>query len=328
MKNRLYFLIFSLFVSSLLYSQEKKSDINFSGKPFVKIFTNFHSSFTDDKIHNAFEIQRAYLGYAYKLNEKFSGKLTIDFGNPQNESNFMMTSFLKHAYIRYKAKKIDIRFGLIGRNQFSLQEKQWGRRYLFKSFQGAYNFGSSADLGIAAEYKLTDKINIDAAIENGEGYKKIEQDSVLKYCVGLTICPIKELKVRAYYDYMGEKKAQQTISFYTGYSKNKFKIAAEYNHQLNNKMKVDSSQSGYSLFASYKLNEKYRFFTRFDELKSVKIKNTKKSWNYDKEGEKIIIGLEFNPTKGVKISPNYQAWIYKNNQTTEHVVYISCEFKF
>ena len=48
-------------------------------------------------------------------------------------------------------------------------------------FQDEYKFGSSADLGIAASYKISDLITIDATVINGEGYKKVNKDDALRY---------------------------------------------------------------------------------------------------------------------------------------------------
>ena len=43
---------------------------------------------------------------------------------------------------------------MIGGKQFNDQEMIWGYRYLYKTLQDEYKFGSSADLGVNAEFKL------------------------------------------------------------------------------------------------------------------------------------------------------------------------------
>ncbi|MDA3781404.1 MAG: hypothetical protein PF487_14435 [Bacteroidales bacterium] len=325
MKKTLTTLLIILLINNV-YSQENQEEFTPKGKPFIKVFSNFHSSFEDQDIHNVFEIQRAYLGYAYKMSEKISGKVSFDVGNP-GVGKLKMTAYLKNAYFQYKNKHLTTKFGLIGLSQFKLQENQWGGRYFYKSLQDKHKFGYSADIGLFTSYKFNNKISIDATIANGDGYKSVETDSLLKYSVGVTISPIKGLDIRTYYDYIGNDDAQQSLSLYIGYSANKLKVGTEYNQQFNNQMTLDQDMQGLSFYGSYKL-EKVRFFGRFDYLSSVKINNATDPWNYGKDGKGIITGLEFSPIQGIKITPNYQAWIPANAVSIVNVAYLSCEIKF
>ena len=45
-------------------------------------------------------------------------------------------------------------------------EKSWGRRYIEKSAQDKYKWANSADLGVTADYKISDNLAIDAQILN------------------------------------------------------------------------------------------------------------------------------------------------------------------
>ncbi len=317
-----------LLIIGNLYAQEEKSDFKPSGKPFIKVFTNFHSKIIEDEAHNAFQIQRTYLGYAFKLHKKVSGKVTLDVADPVDGGKLKMTAFLKNAYLQYKGDKLTTKFGLIGLNQWNIQEKHWGGRYLYKSFQDQHKFGHSADLAVYVDYKIHDIISVDATIANGDGYKSLESDSLLKYSAGLTLSPFDGFKVRAYYDFMGnDKLSQQTLSFYLGYGIDNFKIGAEYNHQLDHKITDGEDMSGMSFYTSYKIN-KIRLFGRYDYLTSVTLSGETDPWNYGKDGSGIIAGIEINPIKGIKITPNYQAWIHSNNDPTVHYAYLSLEIKF
>ena len=326
MKKTILFLSIALLTSNLFSQEEKKEEFKAHGKPYVKVFTNFHSTIIDEDAHNEFEIQRAYMGYSYSLSEKFSGKAIIDVGNPE-AGKLEMTAFLKYAYLQYKSDKFYTKFGLIGMSQFSSQEKLWGGRYLFKSFQDKYKFGPSADLGVYANYKIHKALSIDATISNGEGYKKLEADSALKYSTALTLKPIKGLKIRAYYDYMGNKDAQQSVALYAGYETKEFNLGAEYNQQINHGMTKDKDMKGLSFYGSYNI-KKTRLFARFDQLSSVKIDNAPKTWNNKKDGQGIIAGIEFSPVKGFKITPNYQVWLPADGSSIINMAYLSCEIKF
>lgn len=322
-KAKLFLTSLLVILMTALSAQSTKEQ---NGTVTAKVFANFHSEMSKQKQHNQFEIQRAYLGYNWKMNERFSAKVLLDVGNPSDGGKLDMTAYLKNAYVQYKKDRFMAKFGMIGLNQFKLQEKMWGGRYLYKSFQDQYKYGHSADLGIFASYKLIDAITVDATISNGDGYKSIEGDSILKYSAGATFQFIKGLDIRAYYDYMGEKDAQQSISLYAGYTHENLKIGAEYNQQMNSGVSDGNDRSGLSAYASYKV-KKTRLFARYDQVSSVTMTGATDPWNLKKDGEAIIAGIEFNPVKGVKITPNYNLWMPKNGSSDMHIAYISFEFK-
>jgi len=327
MKNFLSLLSLLAFLNSGYAQEETKEEFKPTGKPFIKVFTNFNSTTTDGKTHNAFDVTRAYLGYAYNLSENLSGNVTLDVGSTTDGKPTQLTAYLKTAFIQYKSDKLTAKFGLIGLEQFSLQEKLWNGRYLYKSFQDQYKFGSTADLGLNLMYKLHDMVSVDLTIANGEGYKKLETDSIFKYSVGLTLTPLNGLTFRTYYDYMGRDDSQQTLSIYAGYSNEKINFGAEYNQQMGYKITPEEDWNGFSVYASYKL-EKARLFARFDQLSSVTLAGDVDPWNYSGDGQAIIVGAEFSPVKGLKITPNYQGWIPADESAVTHGAYLSCEISF
>lgn len=273
-----------------------------SGKTSVKIFSNFHSTFSDGENYEAFEITRAYFGYGYQFSKNFSGKITLDVGDP-GVGGLQMTAYLKNAMLTYKSNGFTVNFGVISTTQFKIQEKNWGYRYIFKSFQDEYKFGSSADLGISIAYKIDDHLSFDVMISNGEGYKKIQADSSLRYGFGITINPVKELTLRGYYDVIKKDDVnQQSWVFFAGYKTKEFSLGAEYNTQLNHKNNDGDDLNGFSAYATYKLGKKFKVFGRYDDLSS------EDEWNIGKDGSAIIAGFEYAPVKGVKIAPNYQGW--------------------
>ena len=310
----------------MLTGQESNSEFKPSGKPFIKVFTNYHSTFANDAVHNEFEIQRAYFGYGVNLSKNFSAKVTLDVGSP-GVGNLDLTAYLKNAYFQYKKDHFSLKFGMIGLSQFALQEKQWGARYLYKSFQDQHKFGSSADLGVHVAYKLHKMLSIDASILNGEGYKLVEVDSIFKYTVGMTIKPLKGLALRAYYDRMGTENSQQSLSFYLGYSLDKLKLGAEYNHQLNYKIAEGHDRTGLSFYSSYSL-KKAKIFARYDQLASVTIEGEDNPWDIGKDGQAILAGIEFAPLRGLKITPNYQLWLPASEASNVNSFYLSCEINF
>jgi hypothetical protein len=319
------FLVFFILIILLLqtsFATDENKEFKLSGSPFVKVFTNFNNKLNDGKNTSAFEIKRAYLGYKFKMSKAFSGKVTLDFGNPEDGGKLELTAYLKHAYVQYKKGNLIAKFGMIATSSFKIQEKFWGGRYLFKSFQDEYKYGPSADQGISVLYKIHDIISIDMSVLNGEGYKNLEVDDIRKYTVGLTLTPLSGIMFRAYYDEMGNSIKQKTMSFFASYKFEEFKIGAEYNLQANHKNVDGSDIEGMSFYGGYDLDF-MRVFARYDKLSS------KNDWNTEKDGSAIIVGAEFSPVKGFKITPNYQGWTPKQDGAKlTHGMYLNCEIKF
>jgi len=314
-----------LFLNWNAFSQETEK-FKPNGQGIIKIFTNYHSTFSGGESSRVFEIQRAYLGYQANLSDKISGKLILDVGDP-DFGNFQMTAYLKNAFVQYKDDKLVAKIGMIGLHQFKIQEDQWGGRYLYKSFMDEYKFGPSADLGAFLGYHFHDMVSADITIANGDGYKSIESDTTLKYSVGATLKPINGLVFRSSYDYMGRDAVQQTLAFYLGYSSKKVDLGAEYNYQWNHKMVQDENLAGLSFYGSY--DAKYfRAFGRYDNLSSPEIAGDADPWNYAKDGQLFIAGLEFHPVKGLIVTPNYQGWIPADGSSMFNSIYLSLEIKF
>lgn len=278
-----------------------------SGKPVILVFTNVNSSFNREGSNSEFEVTRAYLGYEHKFSNSFSSRVILDVGDP-GAGDFQFTAFVKNAFLMYEREKFNARIGMIGTDQFNVQEKHWGYRYILKSLQDEYSFGVSADIGAGIEYSPAKFISINASLLNGEGYKRIQNDSSFKATTGITITPFDGFMVRAYYDYMNSAAAQSTISLFTGYTVKDFRIGAEYSIQRNNRMVSGNDFSGISAWAAYEFAEKFSAFARYDNLWSEALPAESLPWNHGKDGELFTAGFDYSPIKGVKIAPVWIGW--------------------
>jgi len=308
------------------FSQETEEKYKPNGRGIIKIYTNYHSTFSGGESSRKFEIQRAYLGYEANLSEKISGRLILDVGDP-DFGNFQMTAYLKNAYVQYAGEKLVAKIGMIGLHQYQIQENQWGGRYLYKSFMDEHKFGPSADLGVFVGYHFHDMVSADLTIANGDGFKSIESDTTLKYSLGATLNPISGLVFRSSYDYMGQEAVQQTLAFYLGYSSKKVDLGAEYNYQWNHQMQEAEDLTGLSFYGSYQV-KRMRVFGRYDNLSSPDLIGDADPWNYEDDGQLFIAGLEFHPIKGLMITPNYQCWIPADGEPVSNSAYLSLEIKF
>lgn len=307
MKKSVLTTLVVLCITFIAMSQEPKAAFTPNGKPFVKVFSNFHSKFSDGKSASAFELTRAYLGYEYFFSEKFSGKLNFDIGNP-GVGGLQMTAYIKNAYLQYQEKNLTVNFGMISTTEFKIQEDLWANRYVEKVFQDLYGMAPSADLGVSVSYKFNDILSADVALTNGEGYKKLQADSVFKSTLGLTINPVKQLTIRGMVDFMGSKNTQSTLAGFVSYSGEKFMLAAEYNYQKNVGMSDGRDLFGPSVYANVNASKKIKIFGRFDDLSSNTLSGQTQNWNASKDGQLFMAGLEYAPVKGIKIAPNYQGW--------------------
>ena len=322
----LIFMMTSIFASG--FSQNSTDQFKSHGKPIALIFSNFHTTFNDNKSFSQFQNRRAYLGYEYNFSKNWYGKLVLDVGNP-GVGKLQATAFLKNAYFKYKKDKFSASFGMISTTQFKVSEKIWGNRYIQKSFQDAYGFNASADLGVKVDYKFANFISADFTITNGEGYKRIERDSVLRYAIGTTIKPIKNITARVYADVMGTGTKQESLAAFLAYNSNKFMMAAEYNYQKNFRQMGGKDTYGVSLFSSFQPSDKIKLFARYDNLNSSVLDGENNPWQIDANGQYIIAGIEYSPIKGVKLAPNFRNWSPEDKTKSNRIdLFLNCEVKF
>ncbi len=297
------------------------------GKAIVQVFGNFHTGFGAENDDRGFELERSYFGYEYNFGNGLSAKAVMDIGKSSDVSDYQRIAYIKNAMVTWKKGGLTLNGGLISTTQFNFQEKFWGYRYIMKSFQDEYKFGSSADLGISAAYKFADWVSADAIIVNGEGYKKIQKNDGLNYGLGVTLTPVKGFQIRLYggLNESGEdnKKDIANLAAFVGYKHEKFTIGAEYNQMWNASYTDGADQNGYSIFASAKLSKIADIYARFDDLYS------KNDWNIKKDECAAILGAQFKLGKYVKIAPNFRMSMPKTEGVKNgYSAYVNCYFGF
>lgn len=353
MKRVFLFISMALSMVSISKAQnETEEEFKPSGKAFAKVFFNYHYDMTEETTQkNTFELQRAYLGYKYKFSKDISLKFTLDAGRQVKDTDGEIlspyTATLKHAQLDWNvASPVKLSIGLIGLKQFDTQEKFWGYRYIFKSFQDEFALGSSADLGINAEIKLADNLKTNLFVLNGEGYSRLQDpNGRIKAGGNLIFEPIEGLILKGYFDIYGgnilndslevieDTTSVQSIAFFAGYKTDKFRIGAEYDLQKNGKkyyqIAADHEISGMAVYGTYIINKKFEVFAEWLQFKSNTLEGETISWNNKKDGNVIVAGVQFIPVKGVKTAFNYRTFVYDNSDyKTRNLFYINCEFAF
>jgi len=337
-----------LSISFELFAQEEtvtENEFKPNGRAFVKVFWNYNYNFTKDaEQRNAFALQRAYLGYKYNFSENISTKITLDGARTSDASDF--TVFLKIAQLDWKiAKPVKLSLGMIGTQQFDTQEKFWGYRYLFKSFQDEFKLGSSADLGINTEISIVENLTANLFVFNGEGYTSAQDmNGRMKAGGNIIYTPVKGLIIKGYYDIYGGKMqindsisrdtvSVQTLSFFAGYKTDKFRVGGEIDYQMDgekyNQQAADHDIIGMAVYGAYVINKKFEVFANWFKYQSNKVGNTTETWNNKQDGNIIIGGIQYSPAKGVKLAANYRTFIYNDPDiNTGSFFFLNFEFAF
>lgn len=315
-------------MSFVLMAQESSKGLSFDpqkGKPIIQVFGNFHTGFGSENNDRGFELDRSYLGYQYSFSDELQVKAVMDIGQSDDVGDYQRIAYIKNAQITWTPGKWTLDGGLISTTQFKVQEKFWGYRYIMKSFQDEYKFGSSADLGISAAYQFNELISVDAIVVNGEGYKKIQQNDGLLYGIGATITPLKGLSMRLYgsvneaADDMGDD-AYNWAAF-MGYQNKFFSLGVEYNILQNSGFLYKADQYGLSVYGSARLSDVVDLFARYDNLSS------KDDWNIAKDEAKAMFGAQFKVCKYVKIAPNVRMIMPQiDGAKNKYSAYVSCYF--
>jgi len=268
---------------SFLQAEEKKSSTKVTGK----IFTNWAYDLTEDaNTESAFQVQRAYFGLKHGFNSKLSAKITMDIDYKADDGQF--TTYLKNALLKWKMMP-----------QLTTQEKHWGYRYLYKSFNDANKFSSSAELGLKTSITPHEMINVNLSVVNGEGYKKNQDaDGYYKLAGDVILKPAKGLTAKVHYNAAPTRETDSTemqgaLAAFVGYKvKDMVRVGAEYNMITAKGNVTGEDFSGVSGYLTYIINKQFEVFGRGDYLID--------------DGSAVIVGLQYSPAKGVKLAPNFQ----------------------
>ena len=307
-------------------AQAQKKDAEApKGEAIVQVFTNFHSGFGRDNDNRGFDLERSYIGYKHDLGKGLSVKGVLDIGQSSDVSDYQRIAYIKNAQLTWQTGDLTINGGLISTTQFNMVEKFWGYRYIYKSFQDQYKFGSSADLGLSLSWKASSWLTADVIVVNGEGYKRVQADDGLLYGIGATVTPVKGFSLRLYANVNEQpaegKKDVMNYSVFAGYKGQGFSLGAEYNLMLNTSGTKDHDQSGFSVYGTVKTSKHTELFARFDDISS------QDDWNKNKDESTIMAGAQWKLGKYVKIAPNFRLTLPKADGAGERYAgYVSCYF--
>jgi len=300
-------------------------------KPLFLIYTNFHQGLSKSAHESNFDVKRAYLGYNFNLNNGFTASIKLDIGSPDDNSQYSLirrSAYFKNAGITYKHKNLQINFGIIDNQQHKIQEKFWGKRYIFKTLLDEYKFFPSADLGINACYTINPKLSIEAGMMNGEYLNLNSGFGKYIYNLGINYIPMKQIILKIQSSYTSKINDVVNAGIFFGYTSfNKLKFGLEYDCKYDIHEDEAYLLYAYSAHAAYDITEKLSLFARYDALSSNIPDNYTIPWNLSNNGTAIIAGAEYRVNENFRFSLNYQDW-YPMAANLDNTAYIYLNLEF
>jgi hypothetical protein len=328
MNRILTFLLIVFIFSEACHSQNPIS----SGTPIMQIITDFHLDLNDTAKTTGFGISRAYFGYNYNAGNYFSCKIIFNIGTPEDlpqQAAPRRYAFFREASVTYTRDRVNISFGITTTRHFDYLQKFWNKRFIASEFEVRNKYGNIADLGVVLDYKFNDKLTGDVAVTNGEGYSDIQLDNGVKAAAGLTYRPTKQLAFRFYNDLNNNNGARQyTLSSFAGIDNKWINFGASF-HYKTNMDKVEGHDGwGISSTGSFKLPRDFEIFARYDFSGSVRVQGEGNPWNYLKDANLVIFGLQKNVNPNFKIGLDYQDNIpYSTELPSTGFIFLNALFK-
>lgn len=302
-----------------------------SGSPILKVYADFYKGLRSEDPGTALEIRRVYLGYKADISEYFSAEAKLDIGSPEDESQYSLIrryAYFKTAELRYQRNRLTVHAGLFNMLQFEAQEKAWGYRYLYKSFMDEQKFGPSADIGVGVEYQLTDFLEADIVISNGEGYKNLQSDNSFKTGIGITVYPLQNTTFRLYYDFIKKEIVESTLALFISYQTEHYRLSYEFNKAFNKDFVTNHEQNGMSVYGTYIFNGKWEIFGRYDRVLSNITEETEIPWNIYDDGSALLAGIQYKLHSNINLALNYRDWYsYAQNGPDKSYIFVNIEFK-
>lgn len=303
-----------------------------SGKPIAEIYTDFHYIINDSSQTSGFGINRAFLGYKYQPEGKFSSTIIVNTGTPEDlapGSKQRRYAYFREASVAYTDDKLTINFGIASTRIFDFQQKFWSKRYLGPEYQSLYGYGSVADLGIVIDYRINDLLKVDFTLMNGKGYSNIQYDNSLKSSIGLTITTPNRISFRFYGDVMKPYGiTQTTLVGFVGFKNNHLSIGAEASYKSGLDFITGHDGWGMSATGAVNISEKTEIFVRYDYASSL-VSEGSANWKSTLDGTFLLSGLQYTFSPNLRMALNYRGnYPYSSIRQNTEAIYLNLHFKF
>jgi hypothetical protein len=180
------------------------------------------------------------------------------------------------------------------------------------------------------DYKINDVFMADFTVMNGEGYCELQSDNSVKTSFGLTITPDKHLAIRLYGDFSRpEGTWQHTLIGFAGFRNESIMIGAEASHKSNLDLTGGHNSWGLSGTGAVTVYKNTQIFMRYDYSTSCRIQGDIYNWNYLKDGNFSVVGLQYTFNQNVKAALNYQSINpYCQGKQDSNTIFLNSVFTF
>jgi hypothetical protein len=303
-----------------------------AGKPIAKIYADYRHQLNGAGSFTGFGVSRAFLGYSYKVDSHLSAQIILDIASPlRNEENtFRRYAFIRNAFIAYRFENLTITAGISDGRGHVEPNNFWGKRYISRPFLLNYFYTIVADIGIIADYSISNTVSFNLQVMNGEGFTNIQNDSTLLYGAGVTVRPSDRFVARFFADtYKKGEARKNTLATFAGYKHDKFSLGAEFNYKTDYDWTDSHNVYGYSIMASYYLGDHFELFCRYDRSSSVILEGEQDPWNILRDGSLLISGIQYTLSKHLRLALDYQGWTPLSAETPRwDYIQANVEFKF
>ena len=244
---------------------------------------------------DGFDIKRAYFQYTDDISDELFFKIRFDVGRDSDGDDTKLSAYIKNAYVDWSAyNSVLLSLGLISTNTYGVQEKNWGYRFIDKSVFDKYKMTNTADFGIGMAYQ-TGSLGVSVQLLNGEGYKNIDADGEQSVYFRAMYGEKNLVKNSGYnFGLVGSNsESSDMLGYFAGWSSDKIRIGFESGSYDNNGVVEEAT----GLYANYSICDKCNIFIRHDL-------NDLDADDPIDPIEQTMVGMVWNPTKGLYMSPN------------------------
>ena len=197
------------------------------------------------------------------------------------------------------------------------QDRLWEMRFIDVTAQEKFAYGMPADFGMSLIYQPSTIAKITAAMLNGEGpFRQQDEGSNFLYLLKTEYKPAESLHFSFYADYetidASEGKANKnTVNVYAGYKLKRWNLGVEYALTNNARFVKNLKRQLISAFSSFQINEKFRLLARVDYGK-LGLTATKNQYYF-------IGGAQYTFDQNFFVSLNYRQEDYTLNEDVPRI---------
>ena len=284
------------------------------------------------------QLRRLYLGYNYKISDRFSSRVLLEANPGTLMNNGAYGVIVKQGYLQWEVPfellhNQNVRVGLIPSPVFAFPERTWGYRSVEKEALDARGLGRSVDQGVSysGHFDPDNNYGITLMIGNGSGTRPAT-DRYFEYYTSVFARLFDRrfsVEVMSNYKYLGNDNRFGIIRGFFAWENTHFTLGAEvaqvYNSVSGSQGFTDIEPLLISLFTSFDLpfiTDNLRAFLRYDMFNpdrnysdtKVYPDNFPSDLRFVYQQDLLIAGLHYAPHERVNIMPNIYMNIYDDKR--------------